>query len=267
MLTAGTTTAAGGLYGEGPLEFSADFFIRGLWFSVPLMFVLLMHEMGHYLAGRLHNLNVTLPYFLPAMPPVGTFGAFIKIRSLITNRNMLMDVGASGPLAGSIAAMPLLIAGLYHSKIAPHPEQAEFLSLGSSLILELLVYMRFGEFSSNLTISLHPTAMAAWFGLFVTALNLLPIGQLDGGHVVYALFGPRAARVVSYGAFAVLIPLGIMTWPGWLVFGALLVFLGLKHPPPLDPATPLQRGRRIMGWVCILLFILTFIPVPIQLGP
>jgi membrane-associated protease RseP (regulator of RpoE activity) len=221
--------------------------------------------MGHYLAGRRQHLDVTLPYFIPAIPPLGTFGAFIKIRSPIMDRNMLMDVGAWGPLAGSLVGVPLLVVGLLFSEIRPQTAEFTGLTLGSSIILELACLLRFGEFSFNATVLLHPTAMAAMFGLFVTAMNLLPIGQLDGGHVVYALFGPRGARVIGLGCFAALIPLGILVWPGWLMFSLLVLFLGLKHPPPIYHELPLDPRRRVMGWIAVILFILTFVPEPLSL--
>ncbi len=228
------------------------------------MSILLVHESGHYLAGRRHRLDVTPPYFIPAIPPLGTFGAFIKIRSPITDRKALVEVGASGPVAGALVAIPLLIVGLYLSKVQPQIGQAKGFTFGSSIILELLCWLRFGKFTSSATILLHPTAIAAWFGLFVTSMNLLPIGQLDGGHVIYALFGPRRAQIISVVVFACLIPLGILLWPGWLIFGILAFFLGLRHPPPLDPYTPLDRAGRLLGWAAIVLFVLTFIPVPLN---
>lgn len=264
VLTALTTTAVGALYSNEPSDSWILFFLRGWVFSVPLMAILLVHEMGHYLTGRRHHLDVTPPYFIPAIPPLGTFGAFIKIRSPITNRKVLLEVGASGPISGALVAIPLLFVGLYLSDMQPQIAEAKGFAFGSSIILELLCLLRFGAFSFNATILLHPTAMAAWFGLFVTAMNLLPIGQLDGGHVIYALFGPRWARIVSIVVFACLIPLGIFLWPGWFMFGVLTLFLGLRHPPPLDPYTPLDRGGRLLGWTAIVLFLLTFIPVPLN---
>jgi membrane-associated protease RseP (regulator of RpoE activity) len=228
------------------------------------MFILLVHEMGHYLTGRRYHLDVTPPYFIPAIPPLGTFGAFIKIRSPITNRKALVQVGASGPVAGALVAIPLLVLGLYLSKIQPQIGEPQGLGLGSSIILKLLILLRFGEIPTNAVVDLHATAVAAWFGLFVTAMNLLPIGQLDGGHVIYALFGPRRAHIISVTVFACLIPLGILLWPGWFIFGMLTLFLGLRHPPPLDPYTPLDRGGRLLGWAAIVLFVLTFIPVPLN---
>lgn len=264
VLTVVTTTAVGAIYANDTFDSWILFFLRGWVFSVPLMTILLVHEMGHYLTARRHHLDVTPPYFIPAIPPLGTFGAFIKIRSPITNRKALVGVGASGPVAGAIIAIPMLLFGLYLSDMQPQVGEAKGFAFGSSIILELLCLLRFGEFSFNATIHLHATAIAAWFGLFVTAMNLLPIGQLDGGHVIYALFGPRRAQIISIIVFACLIPLGIFLWPGWLVFGILTLFLGLRHPPPLDPYTPLDRSGRILGWAAIVLFLLTFIPVPLN---
>ncbi len=262
-----TTTAVGGLYANDTFESWPIFFLNGLVFSVPLMTILFAHEMGHYMAGRRRGLNVTLPYFIPSIPPLGTFGAFIKVRSFIPDKKALMELGAWGPLSGATVAVPLLLLGLWMSEVRPHmPSESVGISFGTSLILELGVLLRFGDFSFNSNVILHPTAMAAWFGLFVTAMNLLPMGQLDGGHVIYALFGPRISRIVSMVVFFALIPMGIFVWQGWLVFGALTLLLGLKHPPPLDQYTPLDRSARITGWASIVLFILTFVPAPISVG-
>jgi membrane-associated protease RseP (regulator of RpoE activity) len=267
VLTSITTTIAGALiFVNQPFEGWLLFIFRGFYFSVPLMSILLVHEMGHYLVGRGRRLDVTPPYFIPAIPPLGTFGAFIKIRSAITNLRVLVEIGASGPIAGATLAIPLLFVGLYLSEIRPEIQSSgSGFAFGSSLILEFLCLLRFGEFSSNVTIILHPTAVAAWFGLFVTAMNLLPIGQLDGGHVIYALFGPRQARIISFVVFCCLIPMGILLWPGWLVFGILVLFLGLRHPAPLDTYTPLDRTGRIVGWTAVILFVLTFVPVPVSI--
>ncbi len=267
LVTVGTTTIAGAaIFVNKPFEGWLLFILRGFAFSLPLMSILLVHEMGHYLVGRRRRLDVTPPYFIPSIPPLGTFGAFIKIRSAITNLRVLVEIGASGPIAGATLAVPLLFGGLCYSELRPEiPSSGSGFSFGSSLMLELMCLLRFGEFSSNVTIILHPTAVAAWFGLFVTAMNLLPIGQLDGGHVTYALFGPRHARTISFVAFCCLIPMGILLWPGWLIFGLLVLFLGLRHPPPLDAYTPLDRTGKIVGWTAVILFILTFIPVPVSM--
>lgn len=263
-----TTTAVGGLYANETFESWPLFFLNGLVFSVPLMTILFVHEMGHYMAGRRRGLNVTLPYFIPSIPPLGTFGAFIKVRSFIPNKKVLMELGAWGPLSGAAVGIPLLFIGLWFSEAHPQPpaESSVAISFGTSLILELGVLLRFGDFSFNSMIILHPTAMAAWFGLFVTAMNLLPMGQLDGGHVIYSLFGSRTSRIVSILVFSALVPMGIFVWQGWLVFGALTLLLGLKHPPPLDEYTPLDRTARLTGYASIVLFILTFVPAPISVG-
>jgi len=264
VLTACTTTVVGALYANQKTDSWLGFFLSGWVFSVPLMAILLVHEMGHYLTGRRRRLLVTLPYFIPSIPPLGTFGAFIKIQSPIPDRNVLMEVGALGPISGAVVAIPLLALGLFASEIQPQTTGGTGFAFGSSIILELLCLLRFGEFSFNATILLHPTALAAWFGLFVTAMNLLPIGQLDGGHVIYALFGPRWARIIGVVVFGALIPLGVLFWPGWFIFAILVLFLGLRHPPPLNPYMPLDTRRRVLGWVAVLLFILTFIPVPVS---
>jgi membrane-associated protease RseP (regulator of RpoE activity) len=231
------------------------------------MSILLVHEMGHYMAAKRRHLDVSPPYFIPAIPPVGTFGAFIKIRSPIPSKKVLIEVGSWGPIAGTLVAIPLLVVGSFFSEMRPSPPQTEGVAVhfGTSLILELLFLLRFGTLSSQATIVLHPTAMAAWYGLFITALNLLPLGQLDGGHVVYALFGPRRAQLISFAVFACLVPAAFLFWPGWLLFAVLAVIIGLRHPPPLDPYTPLDRNARVLGWFSMFLLLLTFIPAPITI--
>lgn len=260
-----TTTAAGALYANKEFISWFSFFINGLVFSIPLMSILLVHEMGHFLAGRRRHLDVTPPYFIPAIPPVGTFGAFIKIRSLIPDRQALIEVGAAGPVCGAIIAIPLLVLGIGLSEIQQGSQDGSGISFGTSIILELACLIWFGKFSFQTVILLHPIAIAAWFGLFVTAMNLLPVGQLDGGHVVYATFGPRIARYVSYGVFGALLPLGYFAWPGWIMFAVLTLFIGLKHPPPIDTYTPPSPGGRVLAWTAIALFALTFVPAPISI--
>lgn len=266
VVTLFTTTFAGAWYADESSDSWLLFFLNGWVFSVPLMAILFVHEMGHYIAARRRYLDVSPPYFIPAIPPVGTFGAFIRIRSPIPNKKVLMEVGASGPIAGSIVAIPLLVIGSLYSEVreATGPPTDLSIHFGTSIILEMLLYLRFGDVPEQAIVFLHPTAQAAWFGLFITALNLLPMGQLDGGHVVYALFGAKRARIVSIVVFACTIPLGIWLWLGWLIFGTLALIIGLRHPPPLDPYTPLDAKGRILGWVAILLFVMTFIPAPIS---
>jgi membrane-associated protease RseP (regulator of RpoE activity) len=223
--------------------------------------------MGHYIAGLRRGLDVTPPFFIPAIPPLGAFGAFIKIKSPITDRDTLLEVGASGPLAGSLIAVPLLLIGLYHSEIIRLTPIADGfrLSFGSSLLTGFFTWLFHGTPPAGHDVLLHPTATAAHFGLFVTALNLLPMGQLDGGHVVYAVVGARRARFVSIGVFLALIPLAAWKWPGWIVFGGLVFILGLKHPPLLVPYRPLAPRLRLMAALALILFAVTFTPTPVYL--
>ncbi len=266
VLTVFTTTFAGAyMFGRQTDSLLVNFF-SGWTFSLPLMAILIAHEMGHYVAGRMRSLIVTPPYFIPAVPPMGTFGAFIKIRSPITNRKVLMEVGAAGPLAGGLVAVPMLALGLSLSHVSPvAPAAGLGLEFGSSILMKLLCYIQFGDFSSEISVLRHPAATAAWFGLFVTALNLLPMGQLDGGHVICAFVGEKRARIISLCVLGFLIPMGIYYWPGWIVIGVLATVLGLRHPPPLDPYSPLDIRTKVMGAAAILLCVLTFIPVPISM--
>jgi membrane-associated protease RseP (regulator of RpoE activity) len=263
-----TTTYAGACHVTGTIDITPAFILnawRGWVFSVPLMAILLVHEMGHFAVGRLRFLDVTPPFFIPAFPPIGTFGAFIKIRSPISNLTVLAELGASGPIAGSLVAIPLLAVGLYLSDVHPNAAQNDGYVLGASILLKLLSLARFGEVVDTAQIAFHPTAKAAWFGLFVTAMNLLPVGQLDGGHVVYALFGPRVAKIVSIAVVCCLVPLGYWGWQGWLLFGALVLFvLGVRHPSPVDPYTHLDGPARVVSWTAVTLMLLTFVPVPIS---
>jgi membrane-associated protease RseP (regulator of RpoE activity) len=260
FLTLLTTIFAGALQeGVNPFETPGQIY-RGIPFSFSLMGILLAHEFGHYLAAKKHGLNVTLPYFIPAPPIIGTFGAFIKMRSPVRDRRMLMDVGAAGPLVGVVVAIPLLIAGLRLSEVKFIGGETG-LNLGSSLLLSLLSRIVVGPLPEGYDIVIHPVGFAGWIGLLVTALNLLPLGQLDGGHVGYALFGEWQNRISKF-VYGGLIVLGVLGWQGWLVWAVLLWFLGIRHPVPTDWWVPLDRKRKIIGWVTVGVFILTFIPVP-----
>ena len=170
----------------------------------------------------------------------------------------------SGPVAGALVAIPLLIVGLYLSEMRPQVGEAKGFQFGTSIILELLCLLRFGEFSFNATIHLHATAIAAWFGLFVTAMNSAPHRATRWRSCDLRAFRAASGHIISVIVFACLIPLGIVLWPGWFMFGVLTLFLGLRHPPPLDPYTPLDRNGRLLGWAAIVLFLLTFIPVPLN---
>ena len=271
VVTLFTTTIAGALQnGVDPLT-DPWRVTSGLPFSLTLMTILLVHEMGHYLMSRYHGVKATLPYFIPAPPPlfiIGTFGAFIKMESRPADRRSLFDVGVAGPVAGLVLAIPAVIIGLQLSTITTIERAGETLALGSSLLLNFLSQVTLGLLPDEANIIMHPVGFAGWIGLFVTAMNLLPIGQLDGGHAVYALFGRRHIWV-SRLALVVILALGFMRWwDGWLIWGILLLFMGVHHPPPLDPYTPLDLKRKFVGWLMLFILVVTFIPVPFSIqGP
>lgn len=264
-----TTTIAGALQeGVNPLR-EPLLIYRGLPFSLTLILILGTHELGHFIVSKKRGVKATLPYFIPAPPPIilGTFGAFIKMKSPLPNRNVLLDIGIAGPLAGFIIAIPVTILGLWLSKvtIATGEPSGPGISLGAPIIFSLLTHWVLGITSESHDILLHPIAFAGWIGLFVTALNLLPVGQLDGGHIIYSLFQKRH-RLIASGAYCGLIYLGFK-WPGWFIWGVLLISLfGLRHPQPIDPFTPLDRKRKILGLIGIIIFILSFTPVPFHIS-
>ena len=260
VITLATTLLAGALQaGVNPLKNPEEIF-KGIPFSFALMGILLAHELGHYWVAKKHGLNVTLPYFIPAPSLIGTFGAFIKIRSPVRDRQMLLDVGAAGPLVGIAVSIPFLILGLRLSEVKMVQEQMGT-NLGSSLLLSLLSWVVVGPIPEGYDVVIHPVGFAGWIGLLVTSLNLLPIGQLDGGHVAYALLGERQNKISKY-VFIALVGLGIFGWQGWLFWGLLLLIMGFRHPPLTDWWVPLDYKRKIVGWVAVAIFILTFIPVP-----
>jgi membrane-associated protease RseP (regulator of RpoE activity) len=262
LLTLLTTTMAGSFSaGVNPLE-DLRLLVHGLPFSATLMTILLVHEMGHFLVARWHGVEATPPYFIPGPPfLIGTFGAFIRMRTP-TNRRALFDVGAAGPWAGFLVAIPAVIYGLSISTVGPPVEEPEGLLLGDSLAFAALARLALGVSPAEVTITLHPIALAGWFGLFVTFLNLLPVGQLDGGHVVYALLG-RFHRLVARLGLAVILGLAFLGWNGWLIWAVLVTMIGLDHPPTVDD-TPLDPRRRLGAWLTVGLFVVTFMPVPLQ---
>ena len=264
------TTVLAGAMQQGVVPWETPWQLyKGLPFSLTLLIILLSHEMGHYLSARYHNLNVSLPYFLPAPPIpflIGTLGAFIRIRSPILNKPALLDVGAAGPLSGVMVALPLLVFGLQLSEIKVLPAEAQELGgivLGESLLFQFLSWLTVGSLPSDHHIILHPMAFAGWIGLLVTNINLIPVGQLDGGHVAYALFGEKAARI-GQAFFFLLIFLGIFYWPGWFVWVAILYFMGFSHPAPLEFWVALDRRRRCIGFLTVAVFVLTFMPAPFK---
>jgi membrane-associated protease RseP (regulator of RpoE activity) len=263
ILTIGTTILAGALQqGVNPLEHPEQI-MTGVPFSFALLFILLSHEMGHYFVSKRHNIEATLPYFIPAPTFIGTFGAIIKMRSPVTNKKALLDVGAAGPLAGLIVTIPIIIIGLKLSEV--HLVEASLeggFTLGTSLLLEFLTRMIFGNLPENYQIIIHPLGFAGWIGLLITSLNLIPVGQLDGGHIAYAVCG-RKTKIISRAVLIAMLGLGVWWSRMWLFWALiLLVLLGTKHPPPVDFDSPLDTKRKVMGGLMLFIFIVTFIPVP-----
>jgi hypothetical protein len=234
-------------------------------YVVVLLGILLGHEMGHFLTCRYYKINATLPYFIPAPTLIGTFGAFIKIKSPITRKQQLFDIGVAGPLTGFILSVPALAYGLSLSKAVPPIARDEVFVyvFGEPLILKFFAAMIFKDIPPDYSIYLHPVAFAGWVGILVTALNLFPFGQLDGGHISYALFGKKSRNLTRF-FLGVFIAMGIFFWVGWFIWAFLLLFMGLKHPPVQDGGAPLSPGRKFISYVVISIFILSFIPDPIK---
>lgn len=272
-LTCLTTTIAGAELSGVDWISEPTRILSGLPFSMAVLAILFCHEMGHYLAARHYDVDATLPFFLPGppfpFPMIGTFGALIRLRSPIPHRRALFDIGAAGPWAGVVVAVPVTILGLYLSKVTPLDPTQGGIMLGDSILFSLLTWMVLGVDSSRVMIHLHPVGTAGWFGLFVTCLNLVPAGQLDGGHVSYAVFG-AAHRFVSRATWAFLLFLGVTAvlsgsgWAGWLMWAVMLQALGLEHPAPLDPVAPLGRRRLKRAALTAALFVVTFTPNPLS---
>jgi membrane-associated protease RseP (regulator of RpoE activity) len=244
--------------------------LAGVPYAAALMAILLCHESGHYVLARLHRIDATLPYFIPGPYPLpfGTLGAFIRMRTMPLHRRALFDVGAAGPWGGIAVAIPVLILGLSLSEVKPLSTMADSGRIyGDPLLLQGLIRLVLGVSSSDVAVMLHPIAEAGWVGLFVTALNLMPVGQLDGGHVIYAALGRRWHRWISLGMLTALLVLGLSGQPSWLVWVAVLSVLGTRHPSLLDERTPLDGRRLVAAAATIGLFIITFVPAPLSQPP
>ena len=239
----------------------------GLRLSLPTLAILLCHELGHYLACRRYGYPVSPPYFLPAPFGLGTLGAFIRIGAPVRSKRELFDIGAAGPLAGFAVLLPILVWGVAASRPVPLPPPPAgddgmiLLVPGRSLGVQLATWAAHGPLPEGYILDLHPFALAAWVGLLATALNLLPLGQLDGGHILYALAGRRHRRLALLLWFALLL-LGL-AWPGWALWCLVILLLGLRHPPVVDESRPLGRKRRLIAVLLLLVFLLSFAPVPL----
>lgn len=239
---------------------------NGLHYSVAILSILLAHEMGHYLMCRRYGVPATLPFFIPfpLLNPFGTMGAVIQMKGVIPSRQALFDIGAAGPLAGLVVTLPAVFLGLEWSAIVPVSTLADSgMTLGESVLFKALTFLTLGPVPEGYDVMLHPVAYAGWAGLFVTALNLLPIGQLDGGHIVYAMLGPRSRIVtmIFIGAMVVL----TFFYTGWALLVVLLILLGRRHPSPWDDWTPLDNRRKLVGVVVMILFVLSFTPMPFKI--
>jgi membrane-associated protease RseP (regulator of RpoE activity) len=247
--------------------------LRGLPFSYTLIAILLAHELGHYLACRYYGIRCTPPYFLPfPISFAGTLGAFIRIKSHFPSRRALFDVGIAGPLAGFVFAFPALVIGIAKSELRPHSVLHGSLVFGEPLLFRWVGKLVVGYSPELHDMIANPIAMAAWFGLLVTSLNLLPIWQLDGGHISYALLGRDRQKVVSIAAAIMLILTSFAGWPipSYLVFALLVLFIGMRsrfyHPPTWDDRQELGAAREILGFVAFVILIVCFTPVPIYIS-
>lgn len=241
---------------------------QGLWFSLTALGILLIHELGHYFTCRHYRLPVTLPYFLPSPIALGSFGAFIRIRAPLSDKRQLFDVGIAGPIAGFVALIPVLIWGAAHSRIVALGSivggEGTFLYLpGHPLSLQAALYAFHGAVPVGSVIELHPAALGAWFGLLATAINLLPFGQLDGGHVLYATFG-RLQRRIARPLWIALAALSFWS-PSWILWSLITLAIGLRHPPVRDEETTLNTSRKVLAGVALLILILSFTPMPMQI--
>ena len=253
-------------------QLSADVYATGLNlldgipYAVSLLAILMAHEMGHYVVGRRLRAPLSLPYFLPLpVPPLGTLGAVITMSGPVRNRRHLLAIAAAGPLAGLVVAIPVLLIGLSMSEVQPLPTTGQFMAEGNSLLYLALKFITFGQLlpSGGLDVVVSPIAFAGWAGILITGLNLIPAGQLDGGHIVYALVGARYARYVLYAVLAALAVLAIF-WQGWLLWMVLIFLFGRTRLAPLDEITELTTAQKIFAAAMLVLFFLVFTPVPLS---
>jgi membrane-associated protease RseP (regulator of RpoE activity) len=244
--------------------------LKGLPFAVSLLSILLAHEFGHYIVARRLGAEASLPYFIPLptilpyfFSPFGTMGAVIVTRAPTVNRRALLAIGVAGPLAGLVLAVPILAFGLSLSQVQPLPPGQFYFQEGNSLLYLAIKFLVFGRIlpSNGVDVSLHPVAFAGWAGLLVTAFNLIPAGQLDGGHIVYALLGEHA-RAVTALVIVALIALGLV-WSGWWIWALLVAVFGQARVMPLDTITRLDRPRQVLAVLIVILFIFIFTPVPL----
>jgi membrane-associated protease RseP (regulator of RpoE activity) len=233
------------------------------------MLILLAHELGHYLLCRRYRIPATWPHFIPVPIGLGTFGAFIRIRAPIRTKRELFDIGVAGPLAGFAVLLPILIYGIAQSAqvvvnaVEPMSTNTVLYLPGKSLLFRLIEWLFHGP-AAGTVLDLHPFALAGWVGLLVTSLNLLPFGQLDGGHILYAALG-RWQRRLALPLWGLLVLGGFFFWPGWFLWSALVLVMRLKHPPVRDERVPLDPTRRLVAFAALLILVLSLMPVPLDM--
>jgi membrane-associated protease RseP (regulator of RpoE activity) len=255
--------------GLNPLPlFTWEVFRAGLWYSIPVLTILSAHEFGHYFACRYHNVDATLPYFIPApLPLTGTLGAVIRIREAFPSKRALFDIGVAGPLAGFVALLPFLYWGMTRSTLTPLPTDGGALYFGEPLLWKLFQWLHFGRLAAGMEVAIDQVGFAAWWGMLATALNLLPFGQLDGGHIMYANVGRRATRL-SFATLVLVLGLAFRS-ASWFSMAAMMmvmaVFFGFRHPRIVDEHEPLDPIRRAVSIAAVIVFILCFTPVPIDI--
>ena len=267
-LTFLTTTWAGALHQGTNLLYEPERFAVGLPYSIGLLLILGVHELGHYFTAKRHGIHVTPPFFIPVPFALGTFGAFIQMKSPTEHRRALFDVAVAGPLAGLVVAIPALLIGLENSEVLaagvePTRGMMRGTSVGSSVLFALLSKLMLGpELQYGHLLRLSPLAFAGWLGLLVTALNLLPIGQLDGGHMARSMFGSRIGATISTVAMWSLLLLALFVWPGLLFWAIIVFFIAGRGTPPLNDLTPISAGRQWLGYATFLILALILIPLP-----
>ena len=277
LLTLATTTLVGrghyaaflSEFGSVPIAPGWGLLREGLWYSLTILGILGAHEMGHYLACRWYGVDATLPYFLPLPPPffTGTLGAVIRIREAFPTKAILFDIGVAGPIAGFLALVPALFLGLSLSTIVRAPaESPDLIYLGEPLLFQWATHLVFGTVADGYTLNMHPIVFASWFGMLATALNLLPFGQLDGGHITYATLG-RWSTPISIATVTTAVMMTFLA-SSWLVMTVMmvvmLVLFGPRHPKVIYEHEPIGRARQVIAVVALIILILCFTPVPLR---
>ena len=259
-----TTVMGAVMTGANPFT-SFSGLAKGLPYSLTILTILGFHEFGHYFAARFWKVRATLPYFIPfPFSAVGTMGAVIKLKSPIPNKKALIDIGAAGPIAGFVVALAASAIGLHMSEIvtAQASDSVLYLPLGESLLFKALSYFIIGRLPENTDVMLHPVAFAGWLGLFVTALNLIPFGQLDGGHIMFAL-SPRLHELLRKIRIPLLLLMGLTFWVGWYIWAVLMLFFGGAHPQPDNMYSDIGPLRKAIAVTAIIIFILCMMPAPV----